>query len=300
MRLIEAVVLVLIATIGVCYFIEIFVLPQTQPNFPELARWLFAPDLPAFVAQQGPRLPGDRHHRRHGDAPQPLPALGARAVAEAEEGRRIGPPGRALQHDRHVGRASVAFFVNAAILVLAAVVFFGHDRVTLPSGQVVAFTSDSDWIQIAYVTLAPLVGKGRRQPALRDRAARQRPEQHDHRHARGPGGDGGLHALEDRAMDAPADHAPVRDHPGDHPHRPPGRQQRDRPAHAEPGRPRDPAAAGDVPALAFAGSRRRMGEGRIGGFLLVAGWASCLLITALDIYGLPGAMHDAIGVFAGH
>jgi manganese transport protein len=36
MRLIEAVVLVLIATIGICYFIEIFVLPQTQPNFP---RW---------------------------------------------------------------------------------------------------------------------------------------------------------------------------------------------------------------------------------------------------------------------
>jgi manganese transport protein len=35
---------------------------------------------------------------------------------------------------------SVAFFVNAAILVLAAVVFYGHDKVTLPSGQVIAFT----------------------------------------------------------------------------------------------------------------------------------------------------------------
>ncbi len=32
MRTIEAVVLVLVATIGVCYFIEIFVLPQTQPG----------------------------------------------------------------------------------------------------------------------------------------------------------------------------------------------------------------------------------------------------------------------------
>ena len=32
MRTIEAVVLVLVATIGVCYFIEIFVLPQTQPE----------------------------------------------------------------------------------------------------------------------------------------------------------------------------------------------------------------------------------------------------------------------------
>jgi len=54
------------------------------------------------------------------------------------------------------------------------------------------------------------------------------------------------------------------------------------------------------PLLAFAGSRRRMGDGRIGGFLLAAGWSSCLMITALDIYGLPGAVHDAISVFAGH
>src|ERR1700679_4078716 len=37
MRLIEAITLVLIATIGICYYIEIFVLPQTQPSFPEMA-----------------------------------------------------------------------------------------------------------------------------------------------------------------------------------------------------------------------------------------------------------------------
>ena len=47
-----------------------------------------------------------------------------------------------------------------------------------------------------------------------------------------------------------------------------------------------------VPLLAFAGSRRRMGKGRIGGFLLVAGWASCLVITALDRY-LRAAWRDA-------
>ena len=33
MRTIEAVVAAAVATIGVCYFIEIFVLPQTQPSF---------------------------------------------------------------------------------------------------------------------------------------------------------------------------------------------------------------------------------------------------------------------------
>src|SRR4030088_2727613 len=45
MRTIEAVVLLLIATIAVCYFIEIFVLPQTQPAFFEMARALVSPHL---------------------------------------------------------------------------------------------------------------------------------------------------------------------------------------------------------------------------------------------------------------
>src|SRR4029077_15160741 len=36
MRVIEAVVVVLISTIGACYFIEIFVLPATQPSFTEM------------------------------------------------------------------------------------------------------------------------------------------------------------------------------------------------------------------------------------------------------------------------
>src|SRR2546430_10050815 len=37
MRTIEAIVLLLIATIAVCYFIEIFVLPQTHPAFSEMS-----------------------------------------------------------------------------------------------------------------------------------------------------------------------------------------------------------------------------------------------------------------------
>ena len=43
MRAIEAIVLLLIATIGVCYFIEIFVLPQTRPSFLEMGRVLVSP-----------------------------------------------------------------------------------------------------------------------------------------------------------------------------------------------------------------------------------------------------------------
>src|SRR5947199_6176845 len=42
-RTIEAVVLVLVATIGVCFFIEIFVLPQTKPDFLAMGRALATP-----------------------------------------------------------------------------------------------------------------------------------------------------------------------------------------------------------------------------------------------------------------
>ena len=43
MRMIEAVIVVLVGTIGGCYFIEIFVLPQTTPNFLEMGRALLSP-----------------------------------------------------------------------------------------------------------------------------------------------------------------------------------------------------------------------------------------------------------------
>ena len=45
MRTIEAVVLVLVATITVCYFIEIFVLPETHASFLEMGRALANPGL---------------------------------------------------------------------------------------------------------------------------------------------------------------------------------------------------------------------------------------------------------------
>src|SRR3954469_20142038 len=45
MRTIEAVVLLLIATIAICFFIELFVLPQTRPSFLEMGRALLEPRL---------------------------------------------------------------------------------------------------------------------------------------------------------------------------------------------------------------------------------------------------------------
>src|ERR1700739_4981283 len=51
---------------------------------------------------------------------------------------------------------TVAFFVNAAILVLAAMVFNGKQSSTV-AGRVIEFTAGTDWIRVAYLTLAPLL-----------------------------------------------------------------------------------------------------------------------------------------------
>jgi len=171
--------------------------------------------------------------------------------------------------------------------------------VTLPSGQVIPFTSDSDWIQVAFVTLAPLVGKvaasllfavallasGQSSTITGTLAGQVVMEGFMHWRiapwlrrtitrlcAIVPAailislrGDNSVTDLLTLSQVVLAIQLPL----------------------------------AMVPLLAFAGSTRRMGNGRIGGFLLAAGWASCLLITALDIYGLPGAMHDAVSVFTG-
>ncbi|MEO7042488.1 MAG: Nramp family divalent metal transporter, partial [Gemmatimonadaceae bacterium] len=45
LRTIEAVVLVMVATIAVCFFLELFVLPRTIPNFAEMGRAIITPSL---------------------------------------------------------------------------------------------------------------------------------------------------------------------------------------------------------------------------------------------------------------
>src|SRR5437870_7390291 len=45
MRTIEAVVLLLVLTISVCYFLEVFVLPSMRPGMSEIAAWLLTPHL---------------------------------------------------------------------------------------------------------------------------------------------------------------------------------------------------------------------------------------------------------------
>jgi manganese transport protein len=55
---------------------------------------------------------------------------------------------------------SLAFLVNAAILILAAMTFYGKEGLTFPGPGGKAVPIGDDWIQGAYHTLAPLLGTG--------------------------------------------------------------------------------------------------------------------------------------------
>ena len=101
MRTIEAVVLLLIATIAVCYFIEIFVLPAdpAQLRGDGRARWS-SPQLP----RGGNVVRRHRNHRRDRHAAQPVPAFRAGAEPQAAEGRALHAQRRPLQYHRLRGR----------------------------------------------------------------------------------------------------------------------------------------------------------------------------------------------------
>ncbi len=54
------------------------------------------------------------------------------------------------------------------------------------------------------------------------------------------------------------------------------------------------------PLLHFTSSRWRMGKWENGILLLIAGWSSAILITALDLYGLPDSLRSAWQLLGGH
>ena len=90
---------------------------------------------------------------------------------------------------------TVALFVNAAILIVAAAVFHrrGHVRCGGDSGCVQAAESAA--------------GRGGGEHAVCRGAAGERAELVDYRHAGGAGGDGGVHPPEGFAVDAADDYA---------------------------------------------------------------------------------------------
>jgi manganese transport protein len=53
------------------------------------------------------------------------------------------------------------------------------------------------------------------------------------------------------------------------------------------------------PLLHFTSSGKRMGQWASGWFLLVVGWTSAILITAMDLYGLPDSLTNAWQLITG-
>jgi manganese transport protein len=295
MRTIESIILVLIGTIGVCFFIEIFILPETQPSFMEMGRAMLT-----------------AHFHQSGMLYVAIGIIGATVMPHNLYLHSALVQSRKLQQDEaSVRRAirfntvdstlalTIAFFVNAAILVLAAMVFFGKESVTVAGGEVVRFTAESDWIRIAYLTLAPLVGtavastlfavallaSGQSSTITGTLAGQVVMEGFMHWRMRpwvrrlitrtvailpavfiiGLRGEGSVTELLTLSQVVLALQLPF----------------------------------AMFPLLMFASSSKRMGQWRNGWFLAVAGWSSALLITAMDVFGLPDSLRTAWHLLAG-
>ena len=294
-RTIEAVVLLLVATIGVCYFIEIFVLPQTTPSFLEMGHALITPGF-----------------RRAGMAYVAIGIIGATVMPHNLYLHSALVQSRKLQKDERSMRSAirfdtidstvalaVAFFINAGILVLAATVFYGKDSVAVAGGQVVEFGSGADWIRVAYLTLAPLLGtaaasvlfavallaSGQSSTITGTLAGQVVMEGFMHWRLSpwvrrlitrglailpailiiGVRGEGSVNDLLTLSQVVLALQLPF----------------------------------AMFPLLHFTSSRQRMGAWRNGWLLLIAGWTSAILITAMDLYGLPESLKSAWQVITG-
>jgi manganese transport protein len=295
-RTIEAVVLILVATISVCYFIEIFVLPQTHPSFAEMGSALLRPGF-----------------EQAGMLVVAIGIIGATVMPHNLYLHSALVQTRKLQKDEPSVRRGilfntidataaliVAFFVNAAILVLAALVFYGKASVTVPGGGVVKFSPDSDWIRVAFLTLAPLLGttlastlfaiallaSGQSSTITGTLAGQVAMEGFMHWRIRpwlrrlitrslaifpavviiGIRGNSSVTALLVLSQVVLAMQLPF----------------------------------AMFPLLQFTSSRKRMGKWRNGWVLMITGWGSAVLITALDIISLPGALRQAWTVIVGH
>jgi manganese transport protein len=295
MRKIESVVLVLVSTIAVCYFVEIFVLPQTKPDALEMAKALFHP--------------GFRHA---GMLYFAIGIVGATVMPHNLYLHSALVQSRKLQKDEGAIRRAIkfntidstvaltiAFFINAAILVLAAMVFFSKHSVTVPSGKVITFDGDTDWIQIAYLTLAPLLGVAAASPlfAIALLASGQ---------ASTITGtlagqvvmEGFMHwrlspwarRLITRCLAITPAILVIGIRGGNHVNELLNLSQVVLALQL-------PLAM--FPLLHFTSSRKRMGKWKNGWFLLVAGWSSAILITAMDIWGLPDSLRQAWQVITG-
>ena len=296
MRFIEALIATLVATIAGCYFIEIFVLPQTTPSFLEMGSAMLTPGF-----------------RREGMIVGAIGIIGATVMphnlylhSALVRTRQLGTDEstirRAIKFNTidTVAALSLAFFVNAAILVLAATTFYGREGATLASGEVVVFGEDADWIRVAYLTLAPLLGATAASTlfAVALLASGQS--------STITGTLAGQVVMEGfmRWRVRPWVRRIIT------------RSIAIVPAVVIIGVRGEASSVTDLlvlsqvvlamqlplalfPLLYFTSSKRLMGRFRNGWFLLSFGWGSCLLITALDFYGLPDTIEKAWKVIEG-
>jgi manganese transport protein len=295
MRMIEAVVAVFVLTIGVCYAIEIFIFPQTQPVFSEMAEALVRPNLHQagmLVVAVGMIGATVMPHNLY---------LHSALVQSRNFGRDDASLRTAIRFNTvDAGVAlTIAFFVNAAILVLAALVFYGKHSVTVAGGQVIAFSPDSDWIRVAYLTLAPLLGTVAASTLF---AVALLASGQSSTITGTLAGQVVLEGFMNWRM------------------RPWLRRMISRMLAVIPailiigirgnGSITDLVNLSQVylclvlpfamfPLLQFTSSRKIMGRWRNGWFLRLLGWASVIGITAMDIYSLPDALRDAWHVIAG-
>jgi manganese transport protein len=153
MKLIERVVLVLIVTIAGSFFIELFVLPGTRPNFHEIGSALVHPGLAtAGMASVAVGIIGATVMPHNLYLHSAL--VQARADPDDPNAKKVALRCNAV--DTGVS-LTLAFLVNAAILILAAVVFHGRSELVL-DGHRYVLGDDTDWIRVAYLTFAPAVG----------------------------------------------------------------------------------------------------------------------------------------------
>ncbi len=294
-RTIEAVVVLLVATIAVCYFIELFVLPQTRPSFLEMGGALITPGF-----------------RKAGMLYVAIGIIGATVMPHNLYLHSALVQSRKLQKDeRSIRQAiqfnsidsvvalTIAFFVNAAILVLAATVFYGRQSVVASGGQMVTFSPDSDWIRVAYLTLAPLLGttaastlfavallaSGQSSTITGTLAGQVVMEGFMHWRIKpwvrrlitrsiaiipaviiiGLRGEGSVTDLLILSQVVLALQLPF----------------------------------AMFPLLHFTSSKKRMGVWRNGPVLMMAGWTSAIVITAMDLWGLPESLKAAWAVITG-
>jgi manganese transport protein len=194
---------------------------------------------------------------------------------------------------------TIAFLINAAILVLAALVFYGKESVAVAGGQVVTFSPDSDWIRIAYLTLAPLLGKVAASTLFAVAL---------------------LASGQSSTITGTLAGQVIMEGFMNWRMRPWLRRMSSRLLAVIPaiiivsirgsGSVTDLVNLSQVilclilpfamfPLLYFTSSRKIMGRWRNGWFLLVLGWASALVITGMDIYSLPDALKEAWHIIIG-